>query len=642
MKSNARINPRLILLILAFLVFLNLSALYWLGWPILRERGFNLPALGPAPAIDTAAASQTPSPSPTATYLPGTPTVTPVPVQVDNPHAFEELKTQGVLLLSLRDGDAVHLFAFHPDLLSLTRITHTSWDEIQPSLSPDGTLLAYSSRQNGYWDLFTLDLQTGKATRITDTPDYEGSPTWSPDGQWLAYEMYHNDALNIWLRSLADNTQAPIQLTEDTTASSSPAWSPRGRQIAFVSSRSGHPEIWLADLDKSDGRFTNISATPQANASHPVWSKDGRWLAWSSEEDGSRHLMIWDSENPQTPPSQAGFGDWPAWSPSGDILFTTLHGPNQAGLAAYLVSTGLLRMTQMNLPGEVYGLTWKSGPLSGWLLDSVNRADTAPHPPLVELSALASAGEPNGRQTMAKLDDISAPIPMIHEAVYPAFQALRLRSATDSGWDVLSSLENAYVPLTTPYEPSLQDDWLFTGRAFALNPLIQSAGWMTAVREDLNGQTYWRVFLKARFQDGSAGIPLSVPAWDMNSRFAGDPRAYENGGQLGAVPSGYWIDLTEMAMRYGWERLPSRPNWRTFYPGIRFNQFVIRSGLDWHTAMSQIYPAEALATPTSMPTATYTPTYTLVPSVATPTRTIAPTITLTPTRRPTLTLNAAP
>jgi TolB protein len=37
-----------------------------------------------------------------------------------------------------------------------------------------------------------------------------------------------------------------------------------------------------------------------------------------------------------------------------------------------------------------------------------------------------------------------------------------------------------------------------------------------------------------------------------------------------------------MAARYGWERLPARSNWRTFFPGIRFNQFVIRGGLDWN------------------------------------------------------------
>ena len=166
------------------------------------------------------------------------------------------------------------------------------------------------------------------------------------------------------------------------------------------------------------------------------------------------------------------------------------------------------------------------------------------------------------------------------------------------------------------------------------------------MREDFNGQTYWRLYLKARFQDGSAGIPMTLPAWDINARFSGDPAAYEKGGQPGSVLPGYWVDLTEMAARYGWERLPARSNWRTFFPGIRFNQFVIRGGLDWNQAMAEIYPPEALQTPTSIPTYTNTPTYTLAPTRTrvvrtTPTPTTpVPTETPTPapTIRPTLTL----
>ena len=59
----------------------------------------------------------------------------------------------------------------------------------------------------------------------------------------------------------------------------------------------------------------------------------------------------------------------------------------------------------------------------------------------------------------------------------------------------------------------------------------------------------------------------------------------------GQVPVGYWIDLTELAQRYGWERLPSWINWRTFYPSIRFNQFVMTGGLDWNQAMAETVPA---------------------------------------------------
>jgi TolB protein len=244
---------------------------------------------------------------------------------------------------------------------------------------------------------------------------------------------------------------------------------------------------------------------------------------------------------------------------------------------------------------------------------------------------------PSNRTGLVEIPDITAPIPMLSDAADEAFQALRLQAALDSGWDILSSLESAYLPLTTPATPSLQEEWLYTGRAFALNPLILSAGWMAVAREDFGGQTYWRVFLKARFQDGSAGAPLEAPVWDMNARFTGDTTAYEQGGQTGPAPGGYWIDLTELAQRFGWERLASKPNWRTFYPAIRFNQLVFREGLDWNAAMAQVYPYEALATPTSVPTATGTFTHTPAATRFRTTFTPSPTPTASPTRRPTFT-----
>ncbi len=123
--------------------------------------------------------------------------------------------------------------------------------------------------------------------------------------------------------------------------------------------------------------------------------------------------------------------------------------------------------------------------------------------------------------------------------------------------------------------------------------------------------------------------------WDIQSRYSGDPQAYEQGGKPGQTPVGYWVDLTELARRYDWERLPSWTNWKTFYPSIRFNQFVLTGGLDWSQAMAEMYPAEALNTPTSVPTVTLTPTEapqpTPTPVTPTPTPTSTPTRTVTAT-----------
>ncbi len=53
----------------------------------------------------------------------------------------------------------------------------------RPSLSPDGSRLAYS--HSG--DIWVADLATGSATRLTAHPGYDTSPIWSPDGSKIAF-----------------------------------------------------------------------------------------------------------------------------------------------------------------------------------------------------------------------------------------------------------------------------------------------------------------------------------------------------------------------------------------------------------------------------------------------------------------------
>ena len=438
MNQQARLSPRVIILILLILFLLNLSALAWLGWPVLQNRARLDPDLTQAvlaenPTSVQASLPSTPTDFPTSTATLPEPSRTVIPIQVGEENIAENLNKQGVLLLSLRDGKYVHLFAYHPDYLPLTRITNTSWDEIDPAVSPDSQKLAYSSRQNGYWDLYIRDLESGSIQRLTDTPDYDGNPSWSADGQWLAYDSYTDGKLDIYLLSVSNPTQAPIRLTEDASAASAPAWSPQGRRIAFVSTRAGRPAIWLSDLDKNDAdRSIQISRSPYANAGNPAWSLDGRFLAWAEDEDGTHHLMIWDSDHPDQPPSWHGLGDKAVWSPDGKILFSLLGGPNQTSLITFRTADGIQLSPLVVLPGQAYGLSWKPGPLAGWLKEALDQKDISPAPPLFQAVLTMPANEPSGRMAMITIPDVSAPVPLLSDAVDEAFLSLRLEAGIES------------------------------------------------------------------------------------------------------------------------------------------------------------------------------------------------------------------
>lgn len=543
---------------------------------------------------------------------------------------------KGIVILSMSDGENYHLFAYQPEYLPLTRLTDNNWDDIQPSVSPDGRQVAFSSRRNGYWDIYIWNLETNQTTRVTDTPAYDGAPCWSPDGQWLAYESYLNDNLEVVIQSIADLTQPAIQLTYNPGTDHSPSWSQEGRRIAFVSDQNGQEDIWVAYLDQSDNRFINVSNNQKYREQNPVWSPDGSLLAWSALENGQSSIFIWDSSQPSRAPRLIGPGSQPVWSADGESILSTLDLPNGSALVGYDLTTQTLLYPSLPMPGRLNGLDWSDGDFSN-LISTLSLPETArqPAPALWQPVIQTDPSTASGRYAVVPLSDVTVPYPYLHDAVNESFDALRSFTGHQIGWDFLENLENAYLPITEPPTLPFEENWLYTGRAVSINSLTLGAGWMAMIREDYEGQTYWRIYLKARYQDGSQGTPLKMNPWNMNARYKGDPQAYEAGGELSSIPAGYWFDFTEAASRFGWERLPALINWRTYFPAARFNQFVHTGQISWKDAMQQLYPPEALATPTFIPT--YTPTAVPAPVNSSFTPTPSPTATAVPTIQPTWT-----
>jgi len=596
----------------------------------------------PSPQL-TLTPSSIPLPSPLPTF---TLTSEPILPQVTETQAAptlppeevarkEHLQEEGIFILSMRDGDFNHLFAYNPQYIPLTRLTNGQWDDIHPSLNPEGSRLAFSSRRNGYWDIFIMDLTSGEISRLTDTPGYDGYPTWSPDSQWIAYETYIDNNLEIAIRSTLDPLSEPIRLTNEPGEDYSPEWSPLGRQIAFVSNRSGNEDIWLARLDEVDERFENVSRSAGSREFHPSWSPDGSFLAMSSDSGGDLEIRIWDSRNPEKIPVQFKYGNWPTWSPKGDALLTLVQSANRNGITAYNTKDSRMIFPLTFMPGPIQGLDWSAGdaPLLIQALSPLPDA-TAPSSPLWTTVLTTNPSPPAGRFGVVPLLDITAPYAFLHDSADESFNAMRQQVALECGWDYLANLENAFLPINEPPIPGMVENWLNTGRAIAVNALPINAGWMLLKREEFSGQTFWRIYLRARYQDGSQGVPLKSKIWDMESRSSGNAQYFEAGGHSEDVPSGYWVDFTEIAARYGWERSPSLVNWRSYLPSARYNLYTFDEGLDWSSAMAEVYPVEALSTPTFRPTITTTATRTPYRKIPTVTPTPGP---ATPTFRPTFT-----
>jgi eukaryotic-like serine/threonine-protein kinase len=157
-----------------------------------------------------------------------------------------------------------------PDPLwdSFTRVTESAGEETAPSLSPDGSTVAYSVRVNGNWDIYAQRVGGRNATPIVNDPARdEGGPAFSPDGSMIAFHESDSDG-GIFVAGATGESVRRV-----TDSGFHPAWSPDGKQIAFTTEEIVNP----AGRPRASGSCTG--ATREASAtSTPCRRPAGR--AW--------------------------------------------------------------------------------------------------------------------------------------------------------------------------------------------------------------------------------------------------------------------------------------------------------------------------------------------------------------------------
>ena len=219
------------------------------------------------------------------------------------------------------------VFAAEGDLWSVPttgglahRLTSHAAEESDPTISPDGSTLAFTARYEGPAAIYTMPIAGGTPTRWTYDGDAAIATSWTPDGQLIYRTLQYTSIPKLGMVKLNvnDGTRTLVPLA----GASEGSYDATGKTIYFV--RPGFHnnvtkrytggtarQIWKY----TDGAAEAVQLTGKdynGESHSPMWyngrvyfvtDRDGQMNIWSMKDDGTDRKQVtrhvgWDVRDP--------------------------------------------------------------------------------------------------------------------------------------------------------------------------------------------------------------------------------------------------------------------------------------------------------------------------------------------------------
>lgn len=145
----------------------------------------------------------------------------------------------------------------------MRKVTAHSADDVDPSITTDGSLMTFLSNRSGRAHIYTMDPRESEKNlkRISFVGQFNATPRFSPDGKEIVFTSWVDGLFDLYRIDSQGNNL--FRLTKDFGSCEEPAFSPDGEFIIFTSRRvvnrnKATQEIWIMNREGEIlGQLTN-------------------------------------------------------------------------------------------------------------------------------------------------------------------------------------------------------------------------------------------------------------------------------------------------------------------------------------------------------------------------------------------------